>query len=80
MLGEGGCLGNRVNVYAAGEEGWGGGVERWSGRRGLPEADFGEGGEGGERRSHGRRSLGPNVIFPAHIIYIYIHTSQRIYI
>ena len=69
MLGEGGCLGNRVNVYAAGEEGWGGGVERFS----LPEADFGEGGEGGERRSHGRRSLGSDVIFPAHIIYRYIY-------
>ena len=29
---------------------------------GLPEADCGEGGEGGERRSHRRRSRGADVI------------------
>ena len=40
---------------------------------GLPEADCGEGGEGGERRSHSRRSLGADVIFPA---YIYIYSGR----
>ena len=52
------CTDPSGNVYAAGEEGWGGGVERFS----LPEADFGEGGEGGERRSYGKRSLSADVI------------------
>ena len=41
---------------------------------GLPEADCGEGGEGGERRSHGQRSRGTDVVLTAQdIIYIYIY-------
>ena len=51
---------------------------------GLPEADCGEGGEGGERRSHRRRSRGADVILPAYIYiiqpstYIYIYISLAV--